>query len=291
MSVPVAAEKLFSLGSLSVTNSLLTGWTVVAVLAVLSAIIAKTVAEVPKGVQNVAEFVLEGMLSFMDQVTHDRARSRRFLPIIGALFPFILFSNWLGLLPGVGTIGIWGMTGEGKELIPLFRPATSDLNMTMAMSISVVVASHVIGVMTIGFFKYWNKFIQLGSLWKAVAKIGKQPVGDYAIGVFSALVGVMVGLIELMTEAAKMVSLALRLFGNIFAGEVLIHVLSSLMAYVLPTPFMFLELIVGIVQALVFSMLTLVYLVLATDEPHGDDEHHEETHGKKHADSPEQSHA
>ncbi len=276
MSIPVAAEKLFSLGALPVTNSLLTGWVVVAVLVMLSAVISRTVAEVPKGVQNVAEYVLEGMLSFMDQVTHERARSRRFLPIVGALFPFILLSNWFGLLPGVGTIGLWGMTGEGKELIPLFRPATSDLNMTFAMSIAVVIASHVIGVMTVGFFKYWNKFIQLGTFWKAVSKIGTQPVGEYAVGVFTAVIGLMVGLIELMSEAAKMVSLALRLFGNIFAGEVLIHVLSSLMAFLLPTPFMFLEIIVGVVQALVFSMLTLVYLVLATDAPHGDEHKHEE---------------
>jgi F-type H+-transporting ATPase subunit a len=292
MSVPVAAEKLFSLGSLPVTNSLLTGWVVVAVIVILSTAISRTVKEVPKGIQNVAEFILEGMLDFMDQVTHDRARSRRFLPIVGALFPFILLSNWFGLLPGVGSIGLWGMTGEGKELIPLFRPATSDLNMTFAMSISTVIISHVIGVMTIGFFKYWNKFIQLGTFWKAVSKIGKQPIGEYAIGVFTAVIGLMVGLIELMSEAAKMVSLALRLFGNIFAGEVLIHVLSSLMAYILPTPFMFLEIIVGVVQALVFSMLVLVYLVLATDAPHGDDDHHEEgAHKKSHDESPEPSHA
>jgi F-type H+-transporting ATPase subunit a len=213
------------------------------------------------------------MLSFMDQVTHDRARSRRFLPLVGSLFPFILVSNWLGLLPGVGTLGLWGLVHGERELIPLFRPATSDLNMTLAMSVLAVLSSHVIGIMTIGFFKYGNKFIQLGSLWKAVARIGKVPAGKYAIDLFAALVEFMVGLIELVSEAAKVASLSLRLFGNIFAGEVLIHVLSSLVAYVMPTPFMFLEIIVGIVQALVFSMLTLVYLTIATDKPHGDESH------------------
>jgi len=214
--------------------------------------------------------LIEGMLSFMDQVTNDRKRSRRFLPLVGTLFPFILLSNWMGLLPGVGTIGLWGMGHEGVALIPLFRPATSDLNMTLAMGIVAVLASHVFGIMTIGFFKHWNKFIQLGTIWKAVAKFGKVPAGQYAIDVFAALVEFMVGLIELVSEAAKMVSLSLRLFGNVFAGEVLIHVLSSLIAYVMPTPFMFLEIIVGIVQALVFSMLTLVYLTIATEKPHGD---------------------
>lgn len=274
--VPVAAEKIFSLGSLPVTNSLFTGWIVVAILVALSVAISRRVKEVPTGLQNAAEAILEGMLNFMDQVTQDRARSRRFLPIIGALFPFILLSNWFGLLPGVGTIGFH----HGEHLVPLFRPATSDLNATLAMSITVVIVSHIIGVMTIGFFRYWNKFIQIGSLWKAVSKIGKVSFGDYAIGIFTALINMVVGLIELMSEAAKMVSLALRLFGNVFAGEVLIHVLSSLIAFLLPTPFMFLEIIVGVVQATVFSMLTLVYLTLATDPPHDE---HDEDHANEHA--------
>lgn len=273
MSIPVAAEKLFTLGPLPVTNSVLTGWIVVGLFTVVGAMVSRKRSQVPKGLQNAAEALIEGMLSFMDQVTHDRARSRRFLPIVGALFPFILVSNWMGLLPGMGTIGLWGMVHGEKELITLFRPATSDLNMTLAMSILAVVSSHVLGIMTIGFFKYWNKFIQIGSVWKAVAKIGKVPAGKYAIDLFAALVEFMVGLIELISEAAKMLSLSLRLFGNIFAGEVLIHVLSSLIAFAMPVPFMFLEVIVGIVQALVFSMLTLVYLTIATDKPHGDEGH------------------
>ncbi|HTM68210.1 MAG TPA: FoF1 ATP synthase subunit a [Candidatus Binatia bacterium] len=269
MSVPVAAEKLFQIGPLPVTNSVLTGWIAVGVFVIAGAALSRKKALVPKGLQNAAEWLIEGMLTFMDQVTNDRARSRRFLPLVGTLFPFILLCNWMGLLPSVGTFG-FGCGTKGAECIPLFRPATSDLNLTIAMGVISVIASHVLGIMTVGFFKYGNKFIQLGTVWKALAKIGKVPAGKYAIDLFAALVEFMVGIIELISEAAKMVSLSLRLFGNIFAGEVLIHVLSSLIAYVMPTPFMFLEVIVGIVQALVFSMLTLVYLTIATEKPHGD---------------------
>ena len=276
MSVPVAAEKLFQLGPLPVTNSVLTGWIAVGVIAVTGAALSRRKALVPRGLQNAAEWLVEGMLAFMDQVTNDRARSRKFLPIVGTLFPFILLSNWMGLLPGVGTIGLWGESHGAPHLIPLFRPATSDLNLTLAMGIVSVVVSHVLGIMAVGFFKYGNKFIQLGTVWKALSKVGKVPAGKYAIDLFAALVEFMVGIIELISEAAKMVSLSLRLFGNIFAGEVLIHVLTSLIAYVLPTPFMFLEIIVGIVQALVFSMLTLVYLTIATEKPHGSDHDAEE---------------
>ncbi|HSD12096.1 MAG TPA: F0F1 ATP synthase subunit A, partial [Patescibacteria group bacterium] len=181
MSVPVAAEKLFTLGPLPVTNSVLTGWIVVAAFVAVGAALSRRRSLVPRGLQNAAEALIEQMLSFMDQVTQDRKRSRRFLPIVGALFPFILFSNWMGLLPGIGTIGVWGTEHGAPALIPLFRPATSDLNMTLAMGITSVVVSHLLGIMTLGFFKYWNKFIQVGTVWKAVSSIGKVPAGKYAI--------------------------------------------------------------------------------------------------------------
>jgi F-type H+-transporting ATPase subunit a len=277
MAIPAAAEKIAQLGPIPVTNSLLTGWVLVAIFVSLAVALAGKRAAVPRGIQNAAEAMIDAMLGFMDQVTRDRARSRRFLPFVGTLFPLILVSNWLGLLPGVGTIGVWGLVHGEMELIPLIRPATSDLNMTLALGITAVVASHIIGIMTLGFFKHWGKFIQIAGVWKALRSFGSKPLGEAAIGLFTALIDVGVGLLELVSEAAKMLSLSLRLFGNIFAGEVLLHVLSSIFAYLLPTPFMFMELIVGVVQALVFSILTLVYLTLATEPPHGEheDEHHE----------------
>lgn len=283
MAIPVSAEKLTTLAGMPVTNSLLTGWIVVGFFVLFAAALARSRKDVPRGIQNAFEAFVEFALGFMDQVTHDRARSKRFLPIVGTLFPLILVSNWMGLLPGVGTIGIWGLVHGEKELIPLIRPATSDLNMTLALGITSVAISHLFGIFTLGFFKHWGKFIQLGALWHGITGFGKKPFGAAAIGLFTAIVEFAVGLIELMSEAAKMVSLSLRLFGNIFAGEVLLHVLSSLIAFLLPTPFMFLEIIVGVVQALVFSMLTLVYLTLATEQPHGSGEaHHEDEMGEAH---------
>jgi len=289
--VPVAAETLFHIGPLPVTNSVLTGWIVMGGIVGISTALSKRKSAVPTGLQNAAEAFIEGMLSFMDQVTHDRVRSRRFLPVVGALFPFILLSNWFGLLPGVGTIGL----EHGDHLVPFFRPATSDLNATLAMGVGAVVLSHVFGIMTLGFFKHWNKFIQLGGLWNALKAFAKKSPGEAAIGLFTAIIELGVGFIELASEAAKMVSLSLRLFGNVFAGEVLLHVLSSLVSYAMPVPFMFLEIIVGVVQALVFSMLTLVYLTLATEQPHGGDKEHEEdaegeAHGLGHEHDPATAH-
>lgn len=276
--IPISAEKIFHLGPLPVTNSVLTGSVVAVIFLILAVALRRPKPGTPRGLQNAAEALLEFMLGFMDQVTHSREKSKRFLPIAGTLFLFILLSNWLGLMPGVGTFGIYEYMHGALELVPIFRPATSDLNMTLAMGITAVIVSHIFGMMTIGFFKHWNKFFQFGTVWRAIRKAFSAKPADAIIGIFTALVEFAVGLIELISEAAKMVSLSLRLFGNIFAGEVLIHVLSSLFAFVMPTPFMFLEVIVGVVQALVFSMLTLVYLTIATDEPHGSEEKHEKTH-------------
>lgn len=271
--VPVAADKLFTVAEIPVTNSMINAWIAVGLFAVLALLLRKPTQKAPKGAQNMAEAVLEFMLSFMDQVTGSREKSKKFFPIAGTLFLFILVSNWMGLFPGVGTIGLQ----EHGHLIGFFRPATSDLNMTLAMGAVAVIVSHIFGIATIGFFKHANKFIQLGTFWKAVKGFPKAGVKEGSINLFVAFVELGVGLIELVSEVAKVVSLSLRLFGNIFAGEVLLHVISSIMAYFVPLPFMFMEVIVGLVQALVFSMLTLVYLTIATSDPHG--EEHDSEHG------------
>jgi len=272
VSVPV--DRLFSVAGMPITNSMINAWLALAVFVVLAILLRKPAEGAPRGVRNAAEAALEFMLGFMDQVTGDRAKSRKFFPLVGTLFLFILLSNWMGLLPGVGTFGL----REGEHLIPMFRPATSDLNMTLAMALTAVIVSHVLGVVTVGLWGHANKFIQINNIVRAFAKLPKLGLKDGAIGLFAAFVEFAVGLIELVSEAAKVVSLSLRLFGNIFAGEVLLHVISSLIAFVVPLPFMAMELIVGVVQAMVFSVLTLVYLSVATSKPHGE-EHEEGSHG------------
>jgi len=184
-------------------------------------------------------------------VTGDRKQTLRFLPLVGSIFFFILLSNWLGLIPGTGSISV------GHNF--LLRPANTDLNLTIAMALTSVLASHIFGFISIGFFTHLGKFIQIKNIFKS---LNKGP-----IAIFTAILEFAVGLIEIVSEAAKVVSLSLRLFGNIFAGEVLISVISALVVAFVPTPFMLLELLVGLIQAGVFAMLTLVYLTVATSEP------------------------
>ncbi len=253
----LAPEVLFQLGPVSITNTMINAWIAIIILLIFGIVIHKKTNIKPGKLQNASEYFLEKLLGYFDQVTGDRKKTIGFLPIVGAIFFFILLSNWLGLLPGTGSITV------GHSM--LLRPANTDLNLTVAMALVSVIGSHIFGFVTIGFFTHLGKFIQVKGIIKSL-KHGP-------IAIFTALIEFAVGLLEIISEFAKVLSLSLRLFGNIFAGEVLISVISALLAAVAPTPFMLLELLVGIIQASVFAMLTLVYLTVATSRPHGAEEH------------------
>jgi len=202
---------------------------------------------IPKGFQNVIEYVLEAFLNLIDSVTHDRKQSKKFFPIVVTIFIFVILSNWIEIVPGLGTIGI-NETHEGKTvLIPFIRSASADLNVTLALALISVFSVQFLGIATIGISKYAKKFF--------ISPLHK----PYFVGTF-------VGVLELISEFAKIISFSFRLFGNIFAGEVLLIVMLNLAPYFIPLPFLFLELFVGFVQALVFAMLTLVFLKMGVTE-------------------------
>lgn len=262
--VPLAAESLFTVGSLPVTNSMLNAWIAVLFFIAIAAIVTTKKALVPRGVYGAIDGVVEFSLSEVQKVTGDRPRAKKFLPLVGTIFLFVLVSNWMGLIPGVGSFGVWQVHGGEAELIPLFRPATSDLNMTLAIAMFSIFYTHATGVFTLGPIKHVSKFVNVIGLVKAIKR-----------GPMAILVGAIeffVGLLEIVGEFAKTLSLALRLFGNIFAGEVLIGVIMGIFAYALPIPFIFLEVLVGIIQATVFALLVLAFLVVAS-EAHGEEEH------------------
>ncbi len=199
---------------------------------------------IPKGFQNVVETVLEALLSLADSVTQDRRQSKKFFPLVATIFIFVILSNWVELAPGLGTVGLWETHNGERILVPFLRSGSADLNMTLAIAIVSVFSVQFLGIAAIGVGKYARKFF--------VNPFHK----PYFVGTF-------VGLLELVSEMSKMISFSFRLFGNIFAGEVLLMVILFLVPYFVPLPFLFLELFVGFVQALVFSMLTLVFLKMA----------------------------
>lgn len=247
------AETVFHVGDFPITNSLLTSWVAVFLILILSFVIRAKNSRIPSVFQSFMETIIEGAFSMMDLVTNDRERSKKVFPVVFSIFIFILINNWLGLLPGLGSI-----TYDG---VALLRGGTADLNTTLALGIFAVVSANIFGVIVVGGWNYFNKFINIKALMEIPGKIRRDPTI-----VLVNPITFFVGLIEIVSEIAKVASLSFRLFGNIFAGEVLIASISALVAYGVPLPFMFLEVIVGIIQALIFSILTLVYYTIASTE-------------------------
>ncbi len=257
------AEQLFSIHGFPVTNALVTTWVVVGVVAVLAIFIRMRLAKIPRGLQNFFEIIIEGAMTMTDTVTGSRLKTKKLFPLVFAFFIFILLNNWLGIFPGIGSIGQIVSEDGHKVFVPWLRGGTADLNTTLALALVSAVATHIFGIAAVGIWKYLNKFINIEAFLEIPKKILREPTI-----ILVNPIKFFVGLIEVVGELAKVASLSLRLFGNMFAGEVLLASIAVMAAFLAPIPFMFLELIVGVVQALVFSMLTLVFLTIATEEHH-----------------------
>ena len=242
MEISFAAETLGHIGPLPITNTLLMAWITMALLCVGGLAATYRVQLVPGRFQNGVEFIVESVLDFFATVLGSNKQAEKFFPLVFTFFIFILLSNWLGILPGVGTIGI---ENDEHHTVHLLRSTYSDLNMTIALALISIAATHIFALKSLGIRGHLGKFISF-----------KSPIAFF------------VGILESIAEFAKILSFSFRLFGNIFAGEVLLVVMMFLLPYLAPVPFLAMELFVGFVQALVFSMLTLVFIKVATTSEH-----------------------
>ncbi|MFA5022330.1 MAG: FoF1 ATP synthase subunit a [Patescibacteria group bacterium] len=255
------AEPIFQWHGFTVTNSLFTSWIVILLIIIVSIISKFKISKVPRGLQNYWELIWDGALNLADSVTGSRQKSMKFLPIVLPLFIFLLLNNWLGLLPGIGSVGFIQTHGHERIFVPLFRGAAADLNLTLALAIMSVLLTHIFGVIATSSWSHLNRFVGINLFLEIPKKVFKEK--DYTALLVNPI-KFFVGLIELVGEFAKVASLSFRLFGNVFAGEVLLMSMAAIFAYLLPIPFMFLEIIVGVIQALIFAMLTLVFLTIMT---------------------------
>ncbi|OGI17844.1 MAG: ATP synthase F0 subunit A [Candidatus Moranbacteria bacterium RIFCSPHIGHO2_02_FULL_40_12b] len=247
MDISLTAEPIFYIGNFPVTNTLIMTLIVSCIIIISSILLKRKLKIIPKGFQNAVEYVLEALLNLTDSVTQDRKQSKKFFPLVATIFIFVILSNWIELVPGLGTFGI-NRIHDGKIiLVPFIRSSSADFNVTLAIALVSVFATQFMGIAAIGFVRYAKKFL-VNPLRKPY------------------LVGTFVGILEIISEIAKIISFSFRLFGNIFAGEVLLIVMLGLVPFLIPLPFLFLELFVGFVQALVFSMLTLVFMKMAVTE-------------------------
>ncbi len=218
---------------LPITNTLFTSWLVMAVLIGISLAIRLRVNIIPSYLQSVFEVVVDFMYTTAEQLAGAK-KAKVFFPFVATFFFFILFSNLLGLLPGFATITFKG--------VPFLRSMNSDLNMTLSLALFSAFLTHFFALKYLGLIEYLKRWFTLNPIF------------------------LFVGLLELVGEVTKIVSLSFRLFGNIFAGEVVLSTVASIFAFVVPLPFYFLEIIVGFVQAAVFMMLTLVFMVLLSEK-------------------------
>ncbi|HLB59999.1 MAG TPA: F0F1 ATP synthase subunit A [Patescibacteria group bacterium] len=251
--ISLAGERLFYFAGVPVTSTLLTTWIVMAILTVLSLTIYARISTIPSRFQAGAELVVGGLYNMFSGILGERTRT--YFAVLMTFFIFIIFSNWIGLIPGVGSIGISheeAVTAEHDAadeqkipLTPLFRAPTADLNTTFALAIISFGLLQYAGISALGGLGYLKKFIN-----------------------FSNPIYFFVGILEIISELGKIISFAFRLFGNIFAGEVLLVVTAFLIPLFAPIPFLGLEIFVGFIQALVFSMLTAVFLAAATSHAH-----------------------
>lgn len=230
-----APETIIQIGLLPITNTLLHTFLVDALLIGGTFYINKKLTLIPVNFfQNAMESIIETFYNLTESVAQHAAA--KIFPYFMSFFLFILIANWTSLLPGVGTIGI----KEHNELIPLLRGTTSDLNTTLGLAIISAVATHMLSIKIIGIKDYLTRYFSFNPL------------------------NLFIGILEIISEITKVVSLSFRLFGNIFAGEIVLLTVSSIFAFVFPLPFLLLEIIVGMVQALVFSMLTMVFMAILT---------------------------
>lgn len=264
------AEPIAHIGDFTVTNALFTSWIVVFILLIVSIALRIKIKQIPKGIQNLFEMIIEGAEDLCDQVTNSRKITNQAFPIVFTVFLIVLLNNWIGVFP-FGGFGLIEMGEHGKVFIPLIRSGTADVNGTLALAVLSVIGANVFGIFSIGLWKTINKYVNLSALGSIFTKIRKDPMI-----LMTAPIMFAVGFIEFVGEFAKVASLSFRLFGNVFAGEVLLASMGAIIAYVLPTPFLLLEIFVGVIQAFIFAILTLVYYTIASQ-----DHEHEEEHGKE----------
>lgn len=240
--VILAPEQLGTFLGIPITNTLLMSWVVVALLLVIAVLIGRRLTLTPSRFQTLFEWLVEFVYDYVAETLGSRALARKFFPYLTTIFLFVFTANLIEFTPGIGSLGF---THEG-EFLPLLRSVNTDLNVTLMLAILSFLVIEITGVLVIGFWKYAGKFINFRS----------------------GFIGFFVGIVELFSELARIISFSFRLFGNIFAGEVLILVIIFFLPYVAPVPVMMFELFVGFVQAAIFALLTLFFIKIAIMEPH-----------------------
>ena len=266
MAVPLRPAELVHIGKFAVTNSMLVTWVVAAAVIIFAQIATRNIKPIPSGKQNFWEWLVESLYNLLENIV-GRELVRKTFWFFATIFIFILFVNWFGLIPGVGTIG-WGHyepNGVFRVDRPLLRGGNADLNMTTAMAAI--------------FFVLWFVWALQANGVGGFLKHLFAPKGETTgvIKILMIIIFFAVGWLEVISILFRPIALSFRLFGNIYAGESILEAMSTMVPWlsaILPLPFYFLEVLVGFVQALVFMLLTAVFTMLIAQHEHGPESAH-----------------
>ena len=251
------AEVVFHLFGFPITNSIIAAWITIIFLVGFSYAVTRRMKLIPGRLQGIFEFLLGWLYDFCCSAAGEK-NGRRFFPIVTTIFLFVIMNAWLGLLPGYGSIIVH--TAEGE--VHLLRPANTDINMPLALAVMSVIITQYFGFRTLG-RHYVAKFVNVGIFFRSAGQVVRGKVGAGLSGMFTGVIAIFVGFLELLSEFIHVVSFTFRLFGNMTAGEILILVAVFLVPWLFALPFYGLELLIGFLQALIFGGLTLIFLTLA----------------------------
>jgi F-type H+-transporting ATPase subunit a len=246
----VQPETVFTLfESFAVTNAMLTNLLVLGIFIVLAIAISRRKSVVPTGFHVLIETTVESFVNLLQQITGKRETALQLLGLVGAIFLYMGVSNLLLLIPGLSSFTYNGVS--------LFRTPTNDFNTTFSIAFAVIIITNIMSIKVFGVFGHLGKFFKFKEVYAGF----KSSIGDG----FLAIIDFLIGLLDIISEIAKVVSLSLRLFGNMYAGEVLAAILLGSFAILVPAPWLAMNLLVGILQALVFGALTAAYYTLAVE--------------------------
>ncbi|MFQ5855393.1 MAG: F0F1 ATP synthase subunit A [Anaerolineae bacterium] len=269
--ISVAAEPIPSLehpwtffGLFPITNALLTAWLTMLFLIVFAVLTTRGMQLVPGGLQNAVEIIIEAWYDLTEDVAGARL-AKVFFPLVVTIFFYVLVSNWLDLLtPILAGVGFKEVHHGEEVIIPLLRSPSTDLNFPIALALVSVTLTQIWGVRELGILHYGGKFVNLSGFRRFFELLSGRGEGSAGGALVQGILDFAIGIIELFSEVAKLISFSFRLFGNIFAGEVLLLIMPSFLSTLLPLVFLGLEVFVGLIQAFIFAVLTLAFMSNAT---------------------------
>ncbi len=274
--VKLPAEEIFHAGNFSITNTLIASWLTILLLAVLFYFCTRKMRVVPGRLQALAEIIVESLLEFVEGVA-GKLHGRLLFPGIATIFIYVITNAYMGLLPIFGTIGLLehGHGGE-VEFVPLLRAANTDINLPLSIALMSFVFVEFWGMKVVGFFHYTAEFINFRQLGLGLRQLLTGKLGEAPLNIVFGFINLFVGVLEIFSHMTRMLSFTFRLFGNMTAGEILVLVSCFLIPMIFTIPFYGLELLIGLIQALIFSGLTLVFGTVAISSAHeeAEEKHH-----------------